>query len=453
MHSNYKLRLATMVALATVGAGALAQTATTVVEPGVQREPITNRLDTRSGGTVDQITAGQRRFFDAGRDDFMEVEDVGDGVGPRMNLDSCAGCHSFPTIGGTSPPVNPQIAFATSNGKTNRIYSFLSRTGPIREARVTRNPDGSLDGGVHALFTITGDADAGGCNIQQEDLDAQLRNGNLSFRMPTALYGLGRIETVRDQFLINNLAANAAVKTSLGISGRFNRNGNDGTISRFGWKAQNQSLIIFSGEAYNVEMGITNETFQIEREQNAACQFATTPNDTTVTDEPDPAVAAGGEIKFRQFMAFLGSPVPSTTQPGGATSISNGRNLFNSIGCDECHTPTLRTPTTSVAAFSNKDVSAFSDFALHNMGPGLADGVQQGLARGDEFRTAYLWGASQRVFFMHDGRNNTIDGAIRSHSSAANAQFPASEANMVVSRYLALPVASRQDIVNFVRSL
>jgi len=449
MHSNYKLRLATLVALATVGAGALAQT-----EPGVQRDPLTGSLATRSGGTVNGITAGQRRFFDAGRDDFIEQEDVGDGLGPRMNLDSCGGCHSFPTIGGTSPPTNPQIAFARSNGKTNQIYTFLSQTGPIREARVVRNPDGSLDGGVHALFTITGDADAGGCNIQQEDLNAQLRNGNLIFRIPTALYGLGRVETIRDQMILNNLAANATVKANLGISGRVNRNGNDGTISRFGWKAQNQSLNIFSGEAYNVEMGITNETFQIEREQNAACQFKTTPNDTQVMDgETDPTLTPGGEIKFKNFMEFLGSPVPSTTQPGGAASISNGRNIFTSIGCDECHTPTLRTPITSVAAFSNQDVNLFSDLALHNMGPGLADGVVQGLARGDEFRTPMLWGASQRVFFMHDGRNTTILGAINSHSSAANAQFPASEANATVARFNALTTAQKQDVINFVRSL
>jgi len=445
MQSNYKLRLATLVALATVGAGALAQT-----EPGVQRDA--GRLDQRTGGTVNGITPGQLKFFNAGRDEFIAPEDVKDGLGPRMNLDSCAGCHSHPTIGGTAPPINPQVAFATSNGKTNTLPPFIKLNGPILEARFVRKPDGTLDGSVHNLFTITGDADAGGCNIQQEDFAAQLRNNNVVFRYPTALFGLGRVETFRDNMLQRSLAANASVKASLGISGRFNIGG-DGTISRFGWKAQGTSLLQFSGEAYTVEMGITNETNPVEREQNAACQFATTPNDTTVTDEPKPEEALGGEAKFREFIAFLGSPLASTTQPGGATSIANGRSTFSSIGCDQCHTPTLRTPITTVQAYSNQDVNAFSDFALHNMGPGLADGVVQGLARGDEFRTAFLWGASQRVFFMHDGRTTTILGAINAHRSNANSQFPASEANAVVDRFNALTTAQKQDVINFVRSL
>ena len=61
----------------------------------------------------------------------------------------------------------------------------------------------------------------------------------------------------------------------------MNRNGNDGTITRFGWKAQTQSLLLFSGEAYNVEMGITSELFPNERDQDADCQYSSTPNDIT----------------------------------------------------------------------------------------------------------------------------------------------------------------------------
>ena len=75
-----------------------------------------------------------------------------------MNLDSCGGCHSQPAIGGTSPAVNPQVAFATKGGQTNRVPPFITANGPVREARFVRNPDGSPDGGVHALFTISGSA-------------------------------------------------------------------------------------------------------------------------------------------------------------------------------------------------------------------------------------------------------------------------------------------------------
>ena len=162
--------------------------------------------------------------------------------------------------------------------------SFIKLNGPIREARFQNNPDGSPDGGVHALFVISGRIDgtgnASGCNAVQEDFEKQVRDKNIIFRIPTPMFGAGLIEMIKDSTLVANLAANAHTKSQLGISGRLNRNGNDGTVSRFGWKAQNQSLLLFSGEAYNVEMGITNELFQSERDENPTCQFATVPNDT-----------------------------------------------------------------------------------------------------------------------------------------------------------------------------
>ena len=75
--------------------------------------------------------------------------------------------------------------------------------------------------------------------------------------------------------------SNSFAKTSLGIRGRPNRNGNDGRISKFGWKAQNPSRLVFSAEAYNVEVGITNEAFPIERDETPSCRFATRPNDVS----------------------------------------------------------------------------------------------------------------------------------------------------------------------------
>ena len=85
--------------------------------------------------------------------------------------------------------------------------------------------------------------------------------GNLIFRIPTPVFGAGLIENIPDGAIIANMRANASLKQHLGISGHTNNSGNDGTITRFGWKAQNKSLEIFAGEAYNVEMGVTNELF------------------------------------------------------------------------------------------------------------------------------------------------------------------------------------------------
>ena len=403
------------------------------------------------------LTDNEHSFFEVGLEDFEEAEGVGEGMGPRFNLDGCAGCHLQPAVGGTSPAVNPQVAVATAFGALNTVPSFITSNGPVREARFKFNPDGSRDGGVHALFTIRGRIDstgnASGCNAVQDDFAREVARNNVIFRIPTPTFGAGLMEMIPDQTIINNVNASPNTKAALGISGRLNRNGNDGTVSRFGWKAQNQSLLLFSGEAYNVEMGISNELFQVERDENSNCQFASLPNDVTNVDGPLPTDTVSAVEKFAFFMRFLAPPTPSTNTPGGSSSISRGRSLFSSVGCALCHTPTLRTGTSTVAALSNKDANLFSDLALHAMGPGLADNVLQGAARGDEFRTAPLWGLGQRIFFLHDGRTADLRQAIAAHRSGGNSQFGPSEANSTIDRYNSLSSGSRQDVLNFLRSL
>ena len=88
-----------------------------------------------------------------------------------------------------------------------------------------------------------------------------------------------------------------------------------------------------------------------------------------------------------------------------------------------------------MAALRNKTANLYSDLALHQMRPNLADDILQGLAKGDEFRTAPLWGLGQRIFFLHDGRTNDLEEAIQAHRSAANSKFGASEANAVIDKF------------------
>jgi CxxC motif-containing protein (DUF1111 family) len=439
---------------------ALGQTATdltvstTVTDPGVRGGA------PGAGGPLPGLTTGEAAFFALGKEDFEEAEGVGDGLGPRFNLDGCGGCHTQPAIGGTSPAVNPQVAVATAFGARNVVPSFIRPNGPIREARFKKNPDGSPDGGVHALFVISGRVDstgnASGCNAVQEDFEKQVVNKNIIFRIPTPVFGAGLIESIKDSTLVANLAAFSTTKAQLGISGRLNRNGNDGTVSRFGWKAQNQSLLLFSGEAYNVEMGITNDIFQSERDQNPNCQFAAVPNDTQLFDNTAgfPALITAIE-NFANFQRFLDQPQPVTSFTGASsTSINNGRAIFSNIGCALCHTPSLKTSeVAAVAALRNKTANLYSDVALHNMGPGLADDVAQGGARGDEFRTAPLWGLGQRIFFLHDGRTRDLVQAIREHRSAANTTYRASEANEVINNFDRLSDSATKDLLNFLRSL
>jgi CxxC motif-containing protein (DUF1111 family) len=151
--------------------------------------------------------------------------------------------------------------------------------------------------------------------------------------------------------------------------------------------------------------------------------------------------------KFAIFMRLLAPPTPSSGTPGGKPSIDNGRSLFGSTGCALCHTPSFQTGNTTIAALSNKPVNLFSDLLTHDMGVGLADGVSQGQAGPREFRTAPLWGLGQRLFFLHDGRTADLITAIRAHRSAF------SEANGVVANFNMLSEKSKQDLLNFLRSL
>src|SRR6185295_3545218 len=165
-----------------------------------------------------------------------------------------------PGVGGSSPRLNPQITVApTSQVMPLQNLNIISLNGPVREVRF------ASDGGVHDLFTIMGRSDTpAGCNISQPDFASHNVLGDLRFRIPTPTFGAGLIEAISDKTIADNELL-TPVKIALGIGGHANRSGNDGTITRFGWKAQNKSLMIFSGEAYNVEQGITNDLFPDER--------------------------------------------------------------------------------------------------------------------------------------------------------------------------------------------
>ena len=431
-----------------------AQTATlTPHDPGVRGGPA------GAGGPIAGLTTNQQSFFTEGQVRFNEVDAVANGLGPRFNMDSCAGCHAQPAVGGTSPFTNPQIAVASKNNATNSIPYFISATGPVREARFTRNPDGTPDGGVHDLFTIAGRSDAPGCTttqIQQPNFGAAGAAGNITFRIPTPVFGGGLIQSITDAAIVRNKESNEAIKAAAGISGQENREGNAGTITRFGWKAQNKSLQIFAGEAYLVEQGVSNELFTQQRgepgdrgfaertEPNAACLFNGSPEDATNFDQTLPTGVMSDVVGFGVFMELSAPPQPD---PNPSLSAQAGQVLFNSVGCGLCHTPSLQTGRSSVAALTGQTANLYSDLLIHNMGSGLADHVSQGGAAGNEFRTAPLWGVGQRIFFLHDGRTRNLLEAIQQHASAN------SEANTVIGAFNSKLPEERQAILDFLRSL
>jgi CxxC motif-containing protein (DUF1111 family) len=449
-------------AMLTVVAGSFSEEVSSQIARFAAHDPGVRTGSNGAGGILQGLNPLEQRVFAVGKEAFEEVAsvrgtipDTEAGLGPRFNLDSCAGCHASPDIGGASPAINPQVEVAKKEGANNDLPSFIKRDGPVREARFKNNPDGSPDGGVHALFTIAGRNDAPGCFLQQPDFRNAVARQNVVFRIPTPVFGAGLIEAIDDDALLANQIANHARKQDLGIrgrpnmTGRPNTSGNDGTITRFGWKGQNKSLEMFSGEAYNVEQGVTSDLFPQERDEAPACHFNSTPESQTNFGAADPIEAPSDIVKFAAFMRFLAPPTPMPD----TDTIIRGRNVFQDVGCAMCHTPTLHTGKSSVAALQNKDVNLYSDLMLHNMGAGLADDVSQGNAGGDEFRTAPLWGLGKRIFFLHDGRTKDLLEAIQAHLGAGSGQYPPSEANQVVGQYNRLSEIDKQHVLNFLRSL
>jgi len=440
-----------------------------VIDPGVRQA----KTDNGTPPPLTGLTPEELPFFQDGLARFSHDKVVSNppgtgtdnaGLGPRYNSNSCKSCHQQPIVGGSSPAANPLTGpngIATANGATNTIPWFIRPNGPIREVRfVTSN--GVPDGGVHDLFVVTGRSDVNiSCAITQPDfgpagngLTGQGGSRNIVFRIPTPTLGAGLIEAIPDSAIIANMRANPALKRLAGIGGHPNRNGNDGTIARFGWKAQNKSLLLFSGEAYNVEMGISNLLFPQERDETAACQGGNlTPNDTaTFAAGTTPTTGVLSDMEaFADFMRMLAPPTPAPA----TDSSTRGLGVFKSVGCALCHTPAMTTPTnvangdegTASAALSSQTVNLFSDLLVHHMGERLADGVTQGAAGPDEFRTAPLWGVGQRIFFLHDGRTTNLIHAIRLHASEG------SEANRVVDNFFDLSALEQQHVIDFLRSL
>jgi CxxC motif-containing protein (DUF1111 family) len=476
-----------------------------------QKDPGLRAGPPAAGGPLPRLNANELALFKEGRLRTTQLEAVCDtcndatlgsetgedpnlatlttssGLGARFNGDQCSVCHMQPAIGGSGGflvpnpqdpvqkqrrPENPMFDLIPHRkGAKNRVPSFLTQYGPIREVRFQRKPDGTPDGGVHQLFTIVGRSDmrSPGCtaaDLPSIDFETEYRKGNLSFRIPLQTFGLGLIEAIQDRTILSNAASTSALRGPLGIGGMPNRSGNDGTITRFGWKAQNKSLTIFAGEAYNVEMGVTNDVFPTRTDETPACaEGVNEPNDTTRTDLTDainqgfsnPLHILADWLEFAIFMRELAppEPVPFTV------SARRGQQLFGTdlnnqgIGCFLCHTPTMVTgPRNEMEALENVPAHLYSDLLIHHMGAGLADNITQGLAQGDMFRTTPLWGIGQRIFFLHDGRTSDLLEAIQAHADDDNAQkYPPSEANAVIQKFNALIPDDKQAILDFLRSL
>jgi len=387
------------------GIWALVTAATSLIAGGQERA-------TNPGDPLVGITPTEFTEFRLGLEDFTEVETPEDGLGPAFNATSCAACHNVPAIGGTSLVLETRAAYRNAAG----AFDALDTSGNT----------------LMHLFSVPQHT----CQpVMPADVNVVAR------RTPIPVFGAGLVEAISDDTLLaledptdrngDGVAGRAAIVTDVATGER--------RVGRFGWKAQQATLLAFAGDAYRNEMGITNDLFPKEfafgmtEEQIKRCDLRPDPEDVR-----NPITRRRGIDNFEAFMRFL---APVARGPVDET-VRDGERVFNAIGCAACHVPTLMTGPNQNPAFHRKSVPLFSDLLLHDIGTG--DGIQQGAARPDEMRTPALWGLRLRRPFLHDGSAFTIEDAIQRHQR---------EGELARRGFLQLRTDDRQRLLAFLRSL
>ena len=355
------------------------------------------------------LTTNQLAAFAAGLEDFQQEDTIASGLGPIFNGVSCVACHSLPAAGGSSP---------TNEFRFGRLIN--GQFDPLTE----------LGGSLLQQFAID--------PAFQEVIPQQANV--VAGRQTTPLFGLGLIEAIPDQTILRN----AGSRKPDGVSGRASIVLDVATgqqrIGRFGWKAQQATLLAFAGDAYLNEVGITSRLFLHENAPNGNTNLlAIADTVADPEDDIDPDTGKADIDTFADFMRFLAPPPPLPF----SSSASSGQTIFNQLGCAVCHVPQLQTGTNSIAALDRKTVRLYSDLLLHDMGS-LGDGIAQGTARPREMRTPPLWGARASAPYLHDGRAATLAQAIVAHDG---------EGKAARDRYLRLGSTQRKQLMDFLNSL
>jgi CxxC motif-containing protein (DUF1111 family) len=377
--------------------------------PPHPHSPPPNGMKPQFGDALPGLTKAQMATFLDGKEDFEDTETEAGGLGPIFNRSSCVTCHNAPVTGGAGP-INVTRFGRTENG----VF----------------NPLAALGGSLQQEMEIN--------SVLHEVVPPEANV--VAHRNSTPLFGLGLIEAIPDQEILRNVR-----RTPLdGVLGKVAKVADAATgkthIGRFGWKAQQATLISFAGDAYLNEMGITSRLFPVENAPNGNAQLLAQ-YDTVVDPEDvvDPATGRGDIDRVADFMRFLGAPprLPPTH------SAAAGRSVFQNTGCAVCHVPLMITGPNKVAALNQQEVWLFSDLLLHDMGS-LGDGIAQGTADVRDTKTAPLWGLRASAPYLHDGRAATIDEAIKAHDGEAKASK---------DRYLKLNKQQVQQLIDFLMSI
>ena len=363
-----------------------------------------------TGDPLPGITPTEFQEFRIGLEDFREIEEAGDGLGPLFNGTGCAVCHNVPAIGGSSPMTELRGGFRDASGRFHIV-------GGTTLFQMFSLPDHRCQAVIPVEANV------------------------IARRAPIPVFGAGLVEAIPDETLL--ALEDPFDRDRDGISGRaavvVDKATGERRIGRFGWKAQIATLLTFSGDAYTNEMGITNDVFPeeprggISEERLRECDRLKDPED--LVDRRTGKRAIDNFEAFRKFLA----PAPR----GPITDeVRTGEQVFAAIGCASCHVPALSTGANASAALHRKTVPLFSDLLLHELGTG--DGIEQGAAEPDEIRTPALWGLRLRRPLLHDGSAATPDEAVRRH---------AGEASAVIERYRSLTNEQRRALLVFLDSL
>jgi CxxC motif-containing protein (DUF1111 family) len=362
------------------------------------------------GSPLSGITSRDLELFRMGRTDFLEVETASEGLGPLFNGTSCAQCHNIPTVGGTGTIIELRAGYRDERG-------------------VFHAPPG---GTLMHLFSVP----PHDCQV------AVYEEANvIGQRISIPLFGAGLVEAIPDETLVR--LEDPEDRDGDGIRGRAARVDDVASgsrrIGRFGWKAQQATLLAFAADAYINEMGISSDLFRQEPLGNVSPDKAgRCLASRNAEDVRDQRTGLRGIDNFANFLRFLAPP------PRGEITEAalRGERVFAGIGCGSCHRPQLETGPSPSPAFNRKEVGLFSDLLLHDIGTG--DGIEQADARGEEIRTPALWGLRFRRPLLHDGSAPTLERAIERH---------AGEAAAVTERFRGLSAVQRAELVAFLRSL
>jgi CxxC motif-containing protein (DUF1111 family) len=335
-----------------------------------------------------------RMHVENGLRSFSSLWKAADGLGPAFNATGCVACHSEPAPGGAGK--EPQTFVMHSPDVTDATGGHVFQQFRIR-------PNGSIA--------------------------RRAPPPRHSMRRPPALFGLGLLEAVTEEALLELADPNDENRD--GISGRLPKSG--GIYRRFGWKSRVATIDDFAAGALLNELGLTSSRYPAGdgRDDNSAGEAGL--SRVEVTEEQVRLIA--------QFIRLLAPPSPKRAD----ASATDGQRVFQQIGCAQCHVPTLRTGDSPSEALRRHEIHPYTDLLVHDMGPALSDGIQEGETSEREFRTPPLWGVTMTgPPFLHDGRARTLIEAIQQHGGEGEAAAKA---------FALLGETSRHALLQFLASL